>query len=129
MAHWTDNYIGRPYALDTADCARLYYDVSREVFGRGVPAVGDIERAASRLGRTAQMADAVALYGDPVDSPQDGDAVLMWCLGRPSHIGVYCLLGEPHVLHAMENAGHVCLHAIRNLTRLNLRVEGYYRWK
>ena len=127
--HWTETYIGRPYASDTADCGRLYYNVSREVFGYQPPPESDMERAASRLGRAAQMIDAVRLYGIPVEEPQEGDAVLMWCLGRPSHIGVYCVIGEPCVLHAMENAGQVCLHPLRALPRLQFRVEWYYRWK
>lgn len=130
MAHWSESYIGRPYVPESADCAILYYTVSREVFGKDVPDIAAIKRAASRLGRMTQMADAVAAYGEPVSSPVDGDAVLMMCLGRPSHIGVYCLIdGEAYVLHAMENAGMVCMHRLRDLPRIALSVEGFYRWK
>ena len=62
MAHWSESYIGRPYVPESADCAILYYTVSREVFGKDVPDIAAIKRAASRLGRMTQMADAVAAY-------------------------------------------------------------------
>ena len=130
MAHWSESYIGQPYIRGEADCARLLCQVRREVFNLPVPDEAEVERAASRLGRAAQMTDGVAAFGDPVTEPSDGDAVLMVCRGRPSHIGVYCSVnGEPHVLHAMENIGAVVLHRIRDLSKCLLMVEGYYRWK
>ena len=49
---------------------------------------------------------------------------------RPSHIGVYCEVdGNKCVLHAMEGAGMVVLHRIRDLDKYFLKVEGYYTWK
>ena len=95
-----------------------------------VPSEIEIERRSSRLGRIGQMSDLVDAYGQKTENPQEGDAVLMLCRGRPSHIGVYCIVdGEPSVLHAMENAGMVVLHRIRELNRVFLTVEGYYAWK
>lgn len=130
MSHWTERYIGQEYKAGTADCARLLATVRREVFGLAVPADIDIERAASRLGRAGQMTDLVGAYGERTDTPKDGDAVLMICRGRPSHIGAYALINsEPCVLHAMESTGHVVLHRIRELHRVFLMVEGYYAWK
>ncbi|MGI9142997.1 MAG: hypothetical protein ACR2IJ_07380 [Fluviibacter sp.] len=130
MNHWTEQYIGQPYEADSADCARLLAQVRREVFRLPVPSDIEIQRAASRLGRAGQMADLVSAYGEPTNTPKEGDAVLMLCRGRPSHIGVYTVInGEPCVLHAMENAGHVVLHRIRELGRVLLSVEGYYAWK
>lgn len=76
------------------------------------------------------MTDLVALYTKPVDDPKEGDVVLMLCRNRPSHVGVYCdVNGEPSVLHAMENAGMVVLHRIRDLPKVFLSVEGFYKWK
>jgi len=76
------------------------------------------------------MSDLVETYGKKTDIPEEGDAVLMMCRGRPSHIGIYCVVNnEPCVLHAMENAGMVVLHRIRELNRVFLTVEGYYAWK
>ena len=89
-----------------------------------------MERAVSRLGRAVQMDSAVDAMGQRVLYPDEGDAVLMLCAGRPSHIGVYCVVdGETSVLHAMENAGMVVRHRLRDLTRVGLAIEGFYRWK
>lgn len=130
MNHWTERYIGQAYESGTADCARLLAQVRREEFDLPVPSDIEVERAASRLGRVGQMEDLVNEFGSKTNSPMEGDAVLMLCRGRPSHVGVYALVGgEPCVLHAMENAGHVVLHRIRDLERVFLAVEGYYAWK
>lgn len=130
MSHWSAKYIGQGYATHTADCARLLAKVRQEQFNLPVPTDIEVDRAASRLGRVGQMRDLVTEYGIKTESPQEGDAVLMYCRGRPSHIGVYCIVNnEPSVLHAMENAGMVVLHRIRELHRVFLTVEGYYAWK
>ena len=130
MSHWSENYIGEPYIKGEADCAALLCRVRREVFALPVPDGAQIARAASALGRQAQMADGVAAFGQPTAFPAEGDAVLMLCRGRPSHIGVYCEVdGERCVLHAMENLGMVVLHRLRELHRALLDVEGFYQWK
>ena len=130
MTHWSEKYIGQAYSRGDADCARLVCQVRAEVFGLPVPSDAHIERAESRLGRAAQMADGVEAFGLPVSIPKEGDAVLMLCRGRPSHIGVFCHVNdEDCVLHAMENAGMVVLHKLRDLPRVMLSVEGFYRWK
>ncbi|MFZ4537812.1 hypothetical protein [Propionivibrio sp.] len=130
MAHWSEPYIGQPFVLGEADCARLLCQVRREVFHLPVPDESEVERKASRLGRCAQMSDGVEEFGTPVTDPVEGDAVLMICLGRPSHIGVFCRVnGEDSVLHALENVGMVVLHRLRDLPRIQLSVEGFYRWK
>ena len=128
--HWSEKYIGQPYVAGSADCAHLLSQVRREQFHLPVPDAVDIERQASRLGRTGQMQDLIGAYGQRTETPQEGDAVLMICAGRPSHVGVFCLIqDEPYVLHAMQNAKMVVLHKIRDLGRVFLKVEGYYRWK
>ena len=130
MSHWSEKYIGQPYVIGDADCAHTLAMVRREVFNEPVPTDIEVERKASALGRVGQMVDLVAEYGEKTDSPQEGDAVLMMCKGRPSHIGAYCIVnGEPSVLHAMQSAGMVVLHRIRDLERVFLTVEGYYTWK
>lgn len=130
MSHWSAKYIGQEYKTNTADCARLLSKVRSEQFNLPVPTDIEVERAASRLGRVGQMQDLVSEFGAKTETPQEGDAVLMLCRARPSHIGVYCIVdNEPCVLHSMENAGMVVLHKIRELNRVFLSVEGYYTWK
>lgn len=128
--HWSDNYIGEPYVTGDADCARLIARVRQEIYGLPVPDDVEVDRAASRLGRIGQMSDLVDLYGQRTDDPDEGDVVLMLCRARPSHVGVYCVVdNEPCVLHAMENAGMVVRHRLRDLPKVFLTVEGFYKWK
>lgn len=128
--HWSDNYIGSPYETGEADCARLIARVRQEVYGLPVPSDVEVDRAASRLGRVGQMGDLVEMYGQRTDEPDEGDVVLMLCRARPSHVGVYCIVdNEPCVLHAMENAGMVVRHRLRDLPKVFLTVEGFYKWK
>lgn len=128
--HWSDNYIGEPYVTGSADCARLIARVRQEIYGLPVPDNVEVDRASSRLGRVGQMSDLVDLYGQRTDDPDEGDVVLMLCRARPSHVGVYCVVdNEPCVLHAMENAGMVVRHRLRDLPKVFLTVEGFYKWK
>ena len=130
MAHWSDNYIGQPYEINTADCARLLSKVRKIEFNLPVPADIELERANSRLGRVSQIGDLVSEYGVKTESPKEGDAVLMLHRGRPSHIGVYCIVdGEECVLHAMESVKMVVRHKLSDLHKAWLTVEGYYSWK
>lgn len=130
MAHWSDSYIGQPYIPGEADCLRLYCRVSSEVFKRTIPNGATVERAASALGRVQQMTEGTTVLATRVDKPVEGDAVLMMCRGRPSHIGAFCVVdGEASVLHAMANAGMTVRHCLRDLPRVGLTVEGLYQWK
>jgi hypothetical protein len=128
MKHWTEPYIGRPYG-NGLDCAQLVFDARCEVFGAVPERLRELERAHTQLGRARQMESLVHDLGTITEAPQEGDAVLMLCRGRPSHIGIYATPGGvPSVLHAMKNAGQVVLHRIADLPRLLLSVEGYYKW-
>lgn len=128
--HWSENYIGDPYVLGDADCARLVASVRKEIYKLPVPSDVEVDRAGSRLGRVGQMGDLVEMYGQRTDNPEEGDVVLMICRARPSHVGVYCIVdNEPCVLHAMENAGMVVRHRLRDLPKVLLTVEGFYKWK
>lgn len=130
MAHWSDNYIGLPYEIDTADCARLLSKVRKEQFSKPVPDDIEVDRAVSRLARFEQMQSLVQEFGIKTNEPTEGDAVLMLCRGRPSHIGVYCIVdGVECVLHAMENVGMVVRHRLCDLPKAWLTVDGYYTWK
>jgi len=123
--HWSAQYIGRPYA--ETNCAELAALVQREVFGRAIALPDAMPTFA---GHQSKMIDALgADYAYRVACPEDGDAVLMQCRGRLSHVGVFCDLQGGYVLHAVKNAGQVVLHRVRDLGRVNLVLEGYYRWR
>ena len=127
--HWTEKYIGRPYVRGIADCARLVCEVRRQEFRGEVPEETEVVRAQSALGRALQVSDGVAVYMEVTDTPEDGDVVLVYVRGRPSHVGVFSFLDEPCILHATENAGMTVLHKIRDLPKYGMSVEGYYKWK
>lgn len=125
MRHWSERYVGMPYA--EADCAELAARVQREVFGRVI--LLPSERRPGLRGLTRQIETLKGDYATRTDSPADGDGVLMVSRGRIEHVGVYCEIGSaPYVLHAMRSAGQVVLHRARDLSHQGLTVEGYYQW-
>jgi hypothetical protein len=124
--HWSAAYVGLPYVRGEFDCAALVERVLREVFGREIHLPK--ERAADVLGLSGQIAAHRAEFARRIDAPGEGDGVLMVGRGRVNHIGIWCFIDESYVLHNMRNAGQVCLHRVRDLSRYGLFVEGYYRW-
>lgn len=126
MSHWTDSYIGLPYIEGDQDCAEVLARVQREVFGRAVTVPRT--RADGPFGKSAQIAQGAVDLADPVDSPFEGDAVLMKVRGL-WHVGVWFEAGEPWVLHALRSSGQVVAHRVRDLPVLGIKVEGYYRMR
>jgi cell wall-associated NlpC family hydrolase len=127
--HWSDKYIGRPYCLLTYDCAALVVDVIETEFKGLLPDFCKTYRENTRLKRSSQLEDLARQATIKTNTPSDGDVVLMYCRGRASHVGVYCIIDkEQYVLHAMENAKMVVRHRIRDLDKFWLSVEGYYKW-
>jgi len=128
--HWSENYIGKPYSLGDADCAALVAEVKEKEFGGDIPEFVRSMRENTRLKRVEQLESLAREAVIPTNDPQEGDVVLMMCRGRPSHVGVFCIVdGEKCILHAMENAKMTVRHRIRDLPRFFLQVEGYYKWK
>jgi cell wall-associated NlpC family hydrolase len=127
--HWSEQYIGRPYKLGEADCAALCIDVIENEFSGEVPDFCKTYRENTRLKRAEQLEELAKQATQKTETPSEGDIVLMRCRGRPSHVGIYCLVdNESSVLHAMENAKMVVRHKLRDLPRYFLEVEGFYKW-
>ena len=127
--HWSDQYIGKPYKLGEADCAALVCEVRQKEFDGSIPEFVLSMRENTRLKRVEQLETLARQAVTTTATPTEGDVVLMICRGRPSHVGVYCVVdSEPSVLHAMENAKMVVRHRIRDLEKFWLSVEGYYKW-
>lgn len=123
MTHWSDNYLGLPWRADSFNCGDLVLLVQREVFHREVRIEG--AHPVSPTARNAAIGQALAAVS-PTANPADGDGVLIRN-GSMRHVGVYCALPEPMVLHACSGAG-VVRHRLRDLADLGLRIEGYYAW-
>lgn len=129
MMHWTDTFIGRKYVVGEFDCAHLLLAVHKEVFGKTLNL--PVERNETVFGLSRQVADHVPNLADRIDlsEAQDGDLVIMTSGGRLNHCGIYVNLHSPMVLHNLRSTGNVCLHKIRDLPRINLQLEGVYRWR
>lgn len=124
--HWSDRFLGAPYAPDVFDCAVLVERVRREVFGHELhlPA----ERRPGPWGRALQLRRHLPDYCVPTGEPRDGDAALIRVRASEQHVGLYCLIsGEPWILHNIDRSS---VHRIRlrDLEKWGYRVEGYYRW-
>ena len=131
MAHWTEPWLMRRMPHDY-DCADFVRAVVREEFGRVVALPST--RAAGLRGRDAQVAAGAVALADPVDTPREGDGVLMRATGRRRsvghHVGVWCALADvPHVLHLLAGTHFPCLSAIDALGRIGLEPTGVYRWR
>ena len=118
-----------PYAEDF-DCVHLLVLVQNEVFKRDVDI--PIERESHIILKAKQIEQNKLHYLDPIDGEEavDGDVVLMRGRGRLNHTGVLAVIhGIRYVLHNVNNLGHVILTRIRDLDRIGLELEGYYRCK
>jgi hypothetical protein len=114
------------------DCADLALLVQRELFGRDVMLAGKRPRPLTSTEQDAAIADYCGQLAEPVESPCDGDIVLMREIGQSmaGHIGTYFFLSHaPHVLHtAAWMQGGSSLHRLQDIKSYGLTVTGYYRW-
>ena len=125
--HWSDKYVGEPYAPSVGDCAALASKISKIEFGKdiGLPT----QHAESTKEQTRQILELKNDYATRIDKPFDGCPVLFITQGGVCHIGVMCWIGrEWWVVHADRSAGFVVRQRLRELTRLFFKVEGFYQW-
>lgn len=124
--------IGLPHCDRTHDCADLVTEAAAHLYGRQISLPQARPRPRGTASRAAALDSALTDLALRIDSPADGDLVLMTDLGfsRPSHIGMYFFLGYEHrVLHSSQGVGSSRLHRLSDLPRFGLTVVGYYRWK
>ena len=127
MAHWSDQYVGKPYVKDSLDCSGWVERIEREQFGRDVRLPS--ERAQGLRPRSRQIETERDRFVIRTHAPQEGDVVMMRSRGDLWHVGLFCLIArEPWVLHAMEGFGSIARHRVRSLADLGLEFEGYYKW-
>jgi hypothetical protein len=130
MVDWVDRYVGLPYVDGVFDCTHLVGKVQEEVFERQIPL--PTEREPTTFGLSAQVDRHKENYFVRLneDEVEDGDVVIMKCKGRLNHIGVYFKKGETkYVLHNLKNVGAVVAHRLRDLDRVNIQLEGFYRFR
>jgi len=104
MEHWASHYLGRPWVAGHNDCWAFFRRVQRERFARVVPVVevdpGDVLSVA-RAFRDHQERQRWLL----VETPEEGDAVLLYRTRYPTHVGVWIDADGGGVLHCVEGAG------------------------
>lgn len=123
-------YVGMAYEPDVFDCAHLFMQVQRELFGRdmAVPTQYTQHRQ-GRAGQAAQIKAAKEDLATRITSPEHGCAVLLVSSGDVWHIGVVLLHHcEAWVLHNSRVMGGVALNRLRDFAWRGQRIEGYYLW-
>lgn len=125
-------FTGIAYDLRHMDCADHVLLVQREHFGVERMLPGRRPRPLRPDAQAEAIHLAVGELAIRIESPQDGDLVLMHegDQAHPGHAGTYFFLDhQSWVLHCSNTIGSSRLHRLRDLTGLGLQVEGFYRWK
>jgi hypothetical protein len=123
MTHWAAAYVGRPWDGQHNHCWAFCRLVWRERFGLDVPEM-PIDGADPRLIRRAFAGAPERGRWQRVDTPTEGDAVLMAQGARACHVGIWIDPGA--VLHAVAGPGAVCTPRAR-LRDMGYRIVGHYR--
>ena len=125
MTHWAGAYIGEEWVNGQNDCWHFFRKVQREHFGREVPVVDvnalSVLSCAQAIDKHEERSNWVV-----VQSPKEGDAVLMGKGKHPTHIGVWTDADGGSVLHSLEKAG-VCRQKLSALKRDGWNTITYYR--
>lgn len=127
--HWTEAYIGLPYAEGGGDggfnCWTFFRHVQLQQFGIRVP---EISEPASKFRLLRKVPAAASELGwEKVEKPRTGDAVLMAHWKHPSHVGLW--VGDANggaVLHCVAGAGAV-LATVAHLDNGQWRIISYFR--
>lgn len=129
-------FVGTAYVPGQYDCAHLFLDVQRQVFGRTVvlPVALVPEHAQGRAHQAAQIRAVRDQLAQPLPAPEHGCAVLLISADAAGHatwhIGtVFLCRQEVWVLHNSAVMGSAALHRLRDFALRGQRLEGFYKWK
>ncbi len=100
-----EEYIGIPYkqngrTRDGLDCYGLLYLIEKEIFGKDIPELAGVLDGTENSILVNNNKPLIA--GEATATPKDGDAVLFYMHGKPTHVGVYWHGG---LMHASEKRG------------------------
>ena len=121
---WAKEYIGQEWIYGEHDCWGFFRKVQKEKFNREVPAI-NVDAF-----NTLDCVRAFTGHEDhrnwiEVQTPQNGDAVLMSQSKRPTHVGVWV---DGAVLHCIRGTG-VVFTTINALKSFPYNITGIYRAK
>lgn len=125
MSHWSEQYLGEPWVAQEHDCWAFARRVWREQFGRHVPHV-PFDATSPLACRRALVNEPERLQWEKVETPADGDAVLLSKSSRPSHVGVWADANGGAVVHCVGGAG-VVVQNPQSLKLTGWNILGCYR--
>lgn len=111
MSHWATRYIGKSWCYgaqgpDAYDCWNFVCEVQRTEYGINMPLIdyGQDQRLAS-----FHMRENPELHNwNKIESPIEGDIVMMARAKIPAHIGVWIVAnGKQGILHCLQGVGVV----------------------
>ncbi len=110
MNHWAIDYIGVPWRYgaqgpDAFDCWNFVREVQRKQFGVHVPIImyADQREVSNHLQQNPELNNWLQ-----VDSPVEGDIVMMARAKIPAHVGVWVKANASEgVLHCVQGIGVV----------------------
>lgn len=123
--HWAADYIGQPWVAGVSDCWHFARAVWAERFGIEVPVTG-VDVTSALAGRRA-LRDGARAGWQAVQTPAEGDGVLMGIGTRPCHVGLWINPDATGgVLHSVEGAGVIYSPGLR-VQGIGYVILGYYR--
>jgi len=130
MSHWAEHYIGIPWeptgeGPDSYHCWAFVRHIQEKHFGRTLPGIPNPEDILS-IARGFRDHPERKRW-DLVDTPVEGDCVLMRQARYPIHVGVWLDVDGGGVLHCSQEAG-VAFQKPDALALNGWRVEGNYRF-
>lgn len=129
------SYVGAAYVPGEYDCAHLFLDVQRQVFGRTVTVPAALTcHAQGRAGQAAQISAARDALAQRIAEPVHGCGVLITSPNEAGHLlwhigTVFVYRGEVWVLHNSAVMGNASLNRLRDFAWRGQRIEGFYTWK
>lgn len=109
MTHWAEAYIGKPWVKGTSgpdsyDCWGLVQSIYAARYGVTLPRV-ELDTYSPREVARVLASHPERTRWEHVESPQEGDAVLMSHALDPSHVGIWVASPPGGVLHAVRGIG------------------------
>jgi cell wall-associated NlpC family hydrolase len=129
--HWAVPLIGKPWEAgqqgpDAFDCWGLLAWVYKQQYSILLPRIS-VAEGDLRSQIKAFRAHPEHRHWQQVDTPKEGDALLLRQSRHPIHVGIWIVTeGEAGVLHALQGAG-VVFQTLNSLKLSGWSIEGVYR--
>lgn len=117
-------FLDRGRDFDGCDCIGLVLLVFRTEYGIELPDPAyHLDLSSEEIARLIDVNQPL-FNAVKIEPPKEGDIVLVWKNGYPSHVGIY--LEDGRMLHVTERLGTLC-EKIGSPTLKEHMVEGFYR--